>query len=132
MKGRITFILALAISMIGCNTHSNEPLELDNGQKWKVVETMLIYIQNMENDVTSFKGKTLDEYKNLSKDLKKNIDLLVSNCTMKGQAHDELHKWLLPYMKLVDKFSATETAQEASEYFQQIKKSFTNFNQYFK
>ncbi len=74
----------------------NETIELNNGEKWKVDENMITHIRNMENDVSNFKGTTLTEYKTLSENLQKNVDLLTSNCTMKGKAHDELHKWLLP------------------------------------
>lgn len=85
----------------------------------------------MENEVAGFNGKEAAGYKTLSENLKKNIHTLTSNCTMEGKAHDELHKWLLPYIELVDKFSEAGTKQEASGYFQQIKTSFITFNQYF-
>ena len=46
---------------------------------------------------------------------------------MKVQAHDELHKWLVPYMELVDNLE-----KEASEaQFKAIQNSYTTFNQYF-
>lgn len=46
---------------------------------------------------------------------------------MKGQAHDELHKWLLPYIELVDDFSK----DKSNENLAKIQESFTTFNQYF-
>lgn len=46
---------------------------------------------------------------------------------MKGEAHDELHKWLLPYIELVDHFSK----DKSNENLAKIQESFTTFNQYF-
>lgn len=50
---------------------------------------------------------------------------------MKGKAHDELHKWLLPYIDLVKEFSESKDETTLNEQFQKIQTSFTTFNQYF-
>ena len=108
--------------------HSNdETIQLNDGQKWKVDVDMMAHIRIMENDVTSFDKETPENYQLLADNLKKNIDLLTSNCTMKGEAHDELHKWLLPYIELVDHFSK----DKSNENLAKIQESFTTFNQYF-
>lgn len=108
--------------------HSNgETIQLNDGQKWKVDVDMMAHIRTMENDVTSFDKETPENYQLLADNLKKNLDLLTSNCTMKGEAHDELHKWLLPYIELVDDFSK----DKSNENLAKIQESFTTFNQYF-
>ena len=108
--------------------HSNdETIQLNDGQKWKVDVDMMAHIRIMENDVTSFDKETPENYQLLADNLKKNLDLLTSNCTMKGEAHDELHKWLLPYIELVDHFSK----DKSNENLAKIQESFTTFNQYF-
>lgn len=107
-------------------------IELNNGEKWKVDETMLYHIRNMESDVFSFSKLKEKEYKTLAISLQSKIDLLTSNCTMKGKAHDELHKWLLPYIDLVKEFSESKDETTLNEQFQKIQTSFTTFNQYFK
>ena len=40
----------------------------------------------MENDVISFAKIEQKDYKSLAEKLQSNIDLLTSNCTMKGQS----------------------------------------------
>jgi hypothetical protein len=85
----------------------------------------------MENDVISFTKVEQKDYKSLSEKLKTNIDLLTSNCTMKGKAHDELHKWLLPYIDFVKELSEAKDETEAEKQFQNIQTSFTTFNQHF-
>ena len=76
--------------------HNDEmqTIELNNGEKWKVDANMITHIRNMENDIISFSTVEQKDYKSLAEKLQSNIDLLTSNCTMKGKAHDELHKWL--------------------------------------
>ena len=109
----------------------SEAIELNNGEKWTVDANMLTHIRTMENDVISFAKVEQKDYKVLSEKLQASIDLLTSNCTMTGQAHDELHKWLLPYMDLVEELSEAINEAEALQQFENIQTSFTTFNQYF-
>ena len=85
----------------------------------------------VKNGVVSIAKVEQKDYKSLSEKLQSNIDLLTSNCTMKGKAHDELHKWLLPYIDLVKELSEAKDETEASKHFENIQISFTTFNQYF-
>lgn len=152
MKKKIILIPAIALFLFSCGNASNEKsedlseiethdehhhdeeseiIELNNGEKWKVAANMITHIRNMENDVISFAKVDQKDYKSLSEKLQSNIDLLTSNCTMKGKAHDELHKWLLPYIDLVKELSEAKDETEAEKQFQSIQTSFTTFNQYF-
>ena len=108
-----------------------QTIELNNGEKWNVDTNMITHIRNMENDIISFAKVEQKDYKSLSEKLQSNIDLLTSNCTMKGKAHDELHKWLLPYIDMVKELSEAKNETEASEQFKNIQTSFSTFNQYF-
>ena len=108
-----------------------QTIELNNGEKWNVDTNMITHIRDMENDIISFAKVEQKDYKSLSNKLQSNIDLLTSNCTMKGKAHDELHKWLLPYIDLVKELSEAKDETEAAKQFENIQTSFTTFNQYF-
>ena len=110
------------------NIHS---IELINGEKWQVAEHMLAHIRNMEKDVSGYDKTQQNGFENLASKLESNTELLTSNCTMTGQAHDELHKWLLPFIDLVGEFSEVENPEAATALFEKIKSSFTEFNQYF-
>lgn len=113
---------------------ANDPIELDNGAKWKVVPEMMQHIKNMESDVNSFYETQHSEMKDftvLGKSLQKNLDLLTSNCTMEGKAHDELHKWLLPYIDLVEGFNKSKDIEDATHRLEEIHTSFKTFNIYF-
>lgn len=106
---------------------ADESIQFNDGKKWKVDDNMLVHIRDMENEIASFEKEKPENYQTLAVDLKKNLDLLTSNCTMKGQAHDELHKWLLPFIDLIDEFSKDKSAEQ----FAEIQHAFTTFNTYF-
>lgn len=113
----------------------NEAIVLDNGNKWVVVPEMKAFITNIENGVVEFSKKenaTFEDHKSLSKLIDKNLEDLTSNCTMTGQAHDELHKWLLPFLDLASEYAESENIDEAKASFQKINQSFNEFNIYFK
>lgn len=115
--------------------HSNsDSIELNNGAKWTVVPEMMKFIRVMESDINHFaetKKTELQDFQQLGAALQKNIDLLTSNCTMEGKAHDELHKWLLPYIDLVDKLNKSQNSDEAIKTFEALKNSYHTFNIYF-
>lgn len=110
---------------------TDEKIVLNDGKKWTVDPPMLAHLRNMETEVHSFSEKKSTDYAALASSLEHHLDLLTSNCTMKGQAHDELHKWLLPFIDLADEFGAAETQEEAAALFAEIETSFTTFNVYF-
>lgn len=116
------------------HSHEIEAIELNAGVKWKVLPEMLQHIRNMEsaiNRFTEINHVQLKDYAQLGASLQKSIDLLTSNCTMEGKAHDELHKWLLPYIDMVDKLNKSKNDIEAQSVFKDIKNSFIMFNKYF-
>ena len=151
MIKKIGFLLATTLILISCDnkkieketvvvskeTHQNnegDSIELNNGSKWKVVSAMMEHIRNMESDINRFsetKHTELKDFTQLGASLQKNIDLLTSNCTMEGKAHDELHKWLLPYIDLVDKLNKSKNSDEALRTFEEIKASYKLFSIYF-
>lgn len=159
MKAKFTLLIAFLIGITyGCNNAAKEDnktivtqdsvlfienehnhsesdsIELNNGVKWIVVPGMMKYIRAMESGITRFsetKHTELNHFTQLGASLQKNIDLLTSNCTMEGKAHDELHKWLLPYIDMVDKLNKSKNNDEALQTFEEIKASYKLFNIYF-
>lgn len=110
----------------------SEEIELNNGEKWKVDEPMMALIKKMEKDVISFKKTEINNYAILAKSLKITIDSLTSNCTMEGRAHDELHKWLLPFIDLVDEFKNNlSNVSLTNKNYKHLIKSFETLNKHF-
>lgn len=111
--------------------HENEEIQLDEGKRWKVPEEMMQYLRSMENAINSFENNTEKDYVALARLIDRDIRMLTENCTMEGQGHDELHKWLVPYIELSEDFDlATETAEQEKIY-QAFKQKFEVFNTYF-
>lgn len=113
---------------------ASDSIELNNGAKWTIVPDMMKFIRTMESDINHFaetKKTELLVLQQLGASLQKNINLLTSNCTMEGKAHDELHKWLLPYIDLVDKLNKSENSDEALKIYKKIQASYRTFNNYF-
>ncbi len=148
MKYSYTLVLGIALIFASCATEttqdqdaqeptsehehsSEEAIELDNGKKWVVVDEMMGHIQNMVTDLDQFENQEEKDFSELAVKLEGNIDLLTSSCTMTGKAHDELHKWLLPYIELVDELSSAENDTEANETYKEIQASIETFNTYF-
>ncbi|MFP5470669.1 MAG: hypothetical protein ACLGGV_03665 [Bacteroidia bacterium] len=111
--------------------HESESIVLDNGKKWKVAEGMVVYIRNMEKAINDFETLENKDYTALAKTIDTNIRELTSNCTMKGQAHDELHKWLVPFIELSEEFDVATDPKEQEKIYQAFKNSFIEFNTYF-
>ena len=61
----------------------------------------------------------------------KNLEELTSSCTITGQAHDELHKWLVPFLDLSAEFSETTNVKDAEIAYKKIEESFKEFVVYF-
>lgn len=110
------------------HNHESEAIMLNDGKKWKVVETMSGYIRNMEKAVNEFEG---EDYPALAKTIDENIRELTSNCTMEGQAHDQLHKWLLPFIELSEEFDVATELEEQEKIYREFKASFKTYNTYF-
>ncbi len=106
-------------------------IELVGGKKWEVEAHMMSFIREMESQVKSFDAAKAGNDVLLADNLHVGIDSLTSKCVMEGQAHEELHKWLLPYIDLVDVYAASAGTESAKTDFKEIEKSFAEFNNYF-
>nr|MBP6648636.1 hypothetical protein [Bacteroidia bacterium] len=106
-------------------------LELNNGEKWAVNTEMMVHVLSMEKELNSFAGTGLSDYQGLAAKLQQYNDQIISSCTMKDKAHEELHKWLLPYIDSVKELSEAKDETTASAQLLKVKKSFAQFNEYF-
>jgi len=142
MKAIVTSIILLLL-ITSCTNQSgskenSEPdkntynIELVNNEKWDVNQEMMVHINNMESDIEAISGQTNPNYKELGSKLDENIGLLTSNCTMTGRAHDELHKWLLPFIDLVKELNTADSKEKRQQSFEVIQESMNEFNTYFK
>lgn len=130
MINKIILSLAFILFLFSCGGPTG-PIESNNGEKWKINAEMMPPLAASNKLLSEYAANDKKDYKALAKNLKENNKALISSCTMNGKSHDELHKWLHPYMGLVEELSDADDKNKAKEVVSKIEESFKTFNQYF-
>lgn len=157
MKKNVVMLLSASILLFGCNqsedTINNEVLEeevleisddyhtdededdmtinLNDGEKWTVNEEMEPYVEEGMDLVNAYINVEDEDYIGLADELTRVNSSLIKSCTMEGESHDELHKWLHPHLELVKALGAAENIEEANRLVNEISDSYTTFYRYF-
>lgn len=108
-----------------------EQIVLINGQRWKVNEEMKPHVEQGMAILNDFLSKEGGSHKQLADDLKEQNNKLIRSCTMDGQSHDELHKWLHPHIELVKELSEAESEQEVTDVLNRLKASYEIYTTHF-
>jgi hypothetical protein len=113
--------------------HDDEsnPLQLNSGEKWVVNEEMKPFILKAEGILNQYLESESQDYQTLAAQLKEENSGLIKSCTMKGESHDELHKWLYPHIELIESLSKAESTEQANKLITDLQASFSTYNQYF-
>lgn len=128
----ITAIVFAALT-ISCDSATKQDehavdLELNNGEKWIVNEEMKPFVLEAKQKVSQYDN---GDYTLLAEQIKEQNQGLIKSCTMTGESHDELHKWLEPHLKLTQELADAKNEKQAKEIVAQIEKSFETYNAYF-
>jgi hypothetical protein len=107
-------------------------MELNNGEKWQLQPELMVNIGNMQSIIDSVKLLETKDYEQIANELNTETMSLVKSCTMKGNSHNELHKWLEPHMAMVKDLKATKSADEGEGILAAIDASFDLLLEYFK
>lgn len=125
-------IMSLLFIAAACKSDPQQSdINLNNGEKWQVNAEMKPHIKKGNELLTGFMAAKNKDYKNLAENLKTQNNRLIKSCTMKGESHDELHKWLHPHIELIEKLSKAENNEEAEAIIFKLQKSFENYEHYF-
>lgn len=73
-----------------------EGLRLDNGRKWPANAETTAAIANMRALVEGYLNSGESNAQILQQELEEEFASLVRQCTMQGEAHDQLHFYILP------------------------------------
>lgn len=121
------------VLMVGCNTsHQKSGINLNKGEKWIVNDEMIPHIEKGNELLNTFISEKDQNYLKLAENLSDQNNALIMSCTMEGESHDELHKWLHPHMVLIEKLSNASSFNEAESIISDIEKSFQTYYRYFK
>lgn len=142
-------LFVIFVFFIGCNNSKNNKstenhsdieklqnedisiMNLNDGNKWLVNEEMKPYVEDAKTLLIDFKKNKSENYKELATALKNKNLQLIKSCTMKGQSHDELHKWLFPHIEKINELATANNTTEALKIIHQLENSFNIYDQYF-
>ncbi len=135
---RSVLMMTIFISLFSCNSNQSpasesekSTLSLNEGKKWNVNNEMKPHIEEARKMVANYIADEDNDYELLHTRLKKQNELLIKSCTMKGASHDELHKWLHPHITLVKSLGEADNSDAAQEYVALLETSFNNYSDYF-
>ena len=91
---------------------------LDNGKLWQANPETTTGINNLKNRLQAFTDiENVAAYATLKEGLEADFTELFQKCTMKGEAHNQLHNYLFPFIDLFDDLESAD--------LETCKKSFT-------
>ncbi|MEK7257797.1 MAG: hypothetical protein AAB316_23775 [Bacteroidota bacterium] len=130
------FLLLLALPLLpscgGHEHHAAEAVTLDNGNRWQANPETTQGIADIQAIVAKYEGKTADaaSRKALREELETSLDGIFKACTMTGEAHQQLHNYLLPMKDMFEKIDG-ENAAESEAAIGQLKQHLAEYQAYF-
>jgi len=150
IKSGVLMLLPLAFLVAGCghatekghdhheaeeaHHHADEQenaVTLNNGDKWEADAHTVSVVSEMRKELSDFERSGQGNYKVLGDSLTHQLNVLIKGCTMKGPAHDELHKWLVPLTQQVKDLSTANDSGEGAATVTEIEKSLEVFDESF-
>ncbi len=102
-------------------------VQLDNGKKWVANAETTEGVQKMVSLIENFETNKSTDNKKLHADLNKEFTTIFEKCTMKGEAHNQLHNFLLPLKGLLDRLEEHADVADIAI----IKAHLSSYNTYF-
>ncbi|MBL4593485.1 MAG: hypothetical protein JKX68_06680 [Flavobacteriales bacterium] len=108
-------------------------VQLNDGEKWIANIETTTNIEKMVAIVNSeTKDGDLTYYHTIGERLDTEMQTVFSECTMKGESHEQLHNYLLPLVKLINELKDAENLKEAHPITEKINNHLNNYSTYFK
>jgi len=84
-------------------------ITLNNGKLWLANPETTQGINKMKKRMSTFSEKeNVEAYALLKEELEADFTELFQKCTMKGEAHNQLHNYLFPFIDLFDGLASSE------------------------
>lgn len=113
MKKRIKQLssLLLVTIAVSCSSGPNhlESVKLNNGELWeanvettKGIDKMQKIIYNYDSQIKGINivEEKIDSYHAINSELKKEFNLIIKNCSMDGEGHEQLHNYIKPMLSM--------------------------------
>ena len=127
---KLIVVFSTLLFWAACNTAPIGNLKLNNGEKWAVNAEMKPHLEKANQVLKEYLTQNGTDYKKLAADLKAQNDQLIKSCTMKGESHDELHKWLHPHIELISKLADASDENLAKSIIAQLEQSVNTYQNY--
>lgn len=140
------YLLSLTIIFFGCkhssDTHSGDTMQqeeqhlstsiqLNDGEKWKANDETIEGIKIMQNLIDKFPSNpTPEDYRLLKTNFEDNLKVIFDKCTMTGEAHEQLHNFLLPLINMTE-FLGSKDIEICKTTFVEITQHIAGFDTYF-
>jgi hypothetical protein len=92
-------------------------LSLDNGSKWVANKETTEGIHEMMRLVADYTASSANDLDKLQEDLRTEFRTIFAKCTMKGEAHNQLHNYLYPLKEQIDELPKVDLA-DVNKYLQ--------------
>jgi len=114
-------------------THESEGvLKLNNGDLWMANAETSEGIEKMTQLIANFTDtENMEAYSELKTTLETEFGTIISKCTMTGEAHDQLHNYLLPMKPLFKDLAAEDLATRKAG-LEKLTKHLSEYSAYFK
>ena len=106
-------------------------VQLNNGNLWIANPETTTGIETMLSIMNSFdKIEDINAHKKLSKQLNLEFSTIFRKCTMTGEAHNQLHNFLLPIKDLLGSLDSPDL-KECQQIYNKLNNELKNYTTYF-
>ncbi len=136
MRYTIYLFLFLFAFLQACGDQSHHgetvAVQADNGKPWQANSETTTGIAKMQTIIVDFEGGTMNEEdrKKLRKGLEDEFQNIFKQCTMTGEAHNQLHNYLLPMKGKFEKIDENDP-KEAELAINELKHYLSTYKNYF-
>lgn len=113
----------------GSHALDESTVQLNHGEKWEANPETNEGINNMLALVSKEEAEASIDLKTLQKDLRGEFNTILQKCTMKGEAHNQLHNYLHP---LKEKIDGLEQASNEEQVIGDLEQYLNTYKNYFK
>lgn len=112
--------------------HESEAIvTLNNGNLWEANTETTEGVNNMIVLLTNFSEKeNIEAYATLKQNLEKEFGTIITKCSMQGEAHNQLHNFLMPMKELFNGL-ASSNVDTCKESFNELNKHLTSYAKFF-
>ena len=105
--------------------------ELNDGQKWIVTKGMLEHLNESFELIDASPTVHTSKTKSLAKKLLKLSDKIIAKCNMDGEGHAIFHRWLVPYIDILEAIQNEEFPEDETILLQDLKHAVVLWRTYF-